>query len=55
MSVVSVTVRQGFSYPSPERGGWLRAKRGDGWGDVADVRPHPVAFGDHPPPQAGEG
>ena len=29
----SVTSR-GHAYPSPERGGWLRAQRGDGWGHL---------------------
>src|SRR6185312_6000434 len=36
-----------FLYPSPERGGWRRAKRGAGWGYVrqAPTRPaSPVAL-----------
>ncbi len=45
-SILSVLAR-GYAplwlHPSPERGGWLRAKRGDGWGDRSiRVAPHPA-------------
>src|SRR5665213_2105680 len=49
--VNSTTMQRMLSYPSPERGGWMRAKRAAGWGH--GLAPHLVAFGDHPPPSGG--